>query len=285
MQVFVTGANGFIGGAVAAALIAAGHKVRGLVRNKAIPALAGDLVDRQVDVIAAVGGEPCVFAVKATRSSNPVVFIAGGDPVAMGFVASIARPGGNMTGVNMFSIELQAKRLGLLNELTRPGATIALFIDPGFLPSDNMANEIQKAAHQVGREVITLKTSTEHEIDEAFAVISEKRVGGLLAGAGPFFNSRRNQLVALAARYAIPTIYEFRESSLAGGLISYGTSLPDAYRQSGIYTGRVLKGERPADMPVLQPTKFELVINLTTAKALGLDVPDKWLAIADEVIE
>jgi putative ABC transport system substrate-binding protein len=254
-------------------------------QNGRLPALAADLVREQVAVIAAVGGEPSAFAAKAATSSIPIVFIAGSDPVTAGLVASMARPGGNITGVNMFTIELQAKRLGLLNELIPPAAVIAHFVDPNFPPSDSIANEVERAARATGRQMIVLKTSSEHDIDAAFATILQMQAGALLVGAGPFFNSRRNQIVALAARHAIPAIYEFRDSALAGGLMSYGTSLADAYRQSGVYTGRILKGEKPAEIPVLQPTKFELVINLKTARTLGLTIPPGVLAIADEVIE
>jgi putative tryptophan/tyrosine transport system substrate-binding protein len=197
----------------------------------------------------------------------------------------MARPGGNITGVNMFTIELQAKRLGLLHELVPPPSIIAQFLDPDFPPSDSIANEVERAARALGRQLVVLKTSSEHDIDAAFATMLQIQVRGLLVGAGPFFNSRRNQIVALTARHAMPAIYEFRDSALAGGLMSYGTSLVDAYRQSGIYCGRILKGEKPAEIPVLQPTKFELVINLKTANTLGLTIPAGVLAIADEVIE
>jgi putative ABC transport system substrate-binding protein len=236
-------------------------------------------------VIAAVGGEPSAFAAKAATSGIPIVFIAGSDPVTAGLVASMARPGGNITGVNMFTIELQAKRLGLLHELVPPPSIIAQFLDPDFPPSDSIANEVERAARALGRQLVVLKTSSEHDIDAAFATMLQIQVRGLLVGAGPFFNSRRNQIVALTARHAMPAIYEFRDSALAGGLMSYGTSLVDAYRQSGIYCGRILKGEKPAEIPVLQPTKFELVINLKTANTLGLTIPAGVLAIADEVIE
>jgi putative tryptophan/tyrosine transport system substrate-binding protein len=254
-------------------------------QNGRLPALAADLVRSQVAVIAAVGGEPTAFAAKIATSSIPIVFIAGGDPVTAGLVANMARPGGNITGVNMFTVELQAKRLGLLHELIPSASTIALLVDPNFPPSDLIANEVERAAHVIGRQVIVLKTRSEPDIDAAFATMLQINAGALLVGAGPFFNSRRNQIVTLAAHHAIPAIYEFRDSALAGGLMSYGTSLADAYRHSGVYAGRILKGEKPAEIPVLQPTKFELVINLKTAKALRLTIPPGVLAIADEVIE
>ena len=254
-------------------------------QNGRLPALATDLVRNQAAVIAAVGGEPSAFAAKAATSGIPIVFIAGSDPVTAGLVASMARPGGNITGVNMFTIELQAKRLGLLHELVPPPSIIAQFLDPDFPPSDSIVNEVERAARALGRQLVVLKTSSEHDIDAAFATMLQIQARGLLVGAGPFFNSRRNQIVALTARHAMPAIYEFRDSALAGGLMSYGTSLVDAYRQSGIYCGRILKGEKPAEIPVLQPTKFELVINLKTANTLGLTIPAGVLAIADEVIE
>jgi putative tryptophan/tyrosine transport system substrate-binding protein len=254
-------------------------------QNGRLPALAADLVRAHVAVIAAVGGKPSAFAAKGATLSIPIVFIAGSDPVTAGLVRSMARPGGNITGVNMFTIELQAKRLGLLHELVPAASIIVQFVDPNFPPSDSIASEVEKAAHALGLHVIVLKTSSEHDIDAAFATMVQVQASALLVGAGPFFNSRRNQIVALAARHAIPAVYEFRDSALAGGLMSYGTSLADAYRQSGVYTGRILKGEQPADMPVLQPTQFELVLNLKTAKALGLTIPPGVLAIADDVIE
>ena len=249
-----------------------------------LPPLAADLVRRQVSVIAA-SGEPAVFAAKAATSTIPTVFLVGDNPAKMGLVASLARPGGNRTGVNIFSVELQAKRLGLLNELTPPTAVIAHLVDPNFPLAEAMVTEIGAAARVLGRQILVLKTSSESDIDAAFATISQVRAGAVLVGAGPFFNSRRNQIVTLAARLAIPAIYEFRDSAVAGGLVSYGTSLADAHRLLGVYTGRVLKGEKPADMPVVQPTKFEMVINLQTAKALGITIPPGVLAIADEVIE
>jgi putative ABC transport system substrate-binding protein len=253
--------------------------------NDRLPALAVELVRRQVTVIATVGGEPSTFAAKAATSSIPIVFLAGDDPVKAGLVTSLSRPGGNITGVNMFTIELQAKRLGLLHELISPDLVIAHFVDPNFPPAETMTAEVEKAARALKRQVLLLRTSSESDIDAAFATSVQARAGAILVGAAPFFNSRRNQIVALAARHAIPAMYEFRDSAMAGGLVSYGTDLRDAYRQAGVNTGRILKGEKPADLPVQQPTRFELVINLKTAKALGLTIPPGVLAIADEVIE
>jgi putative tryptophan/tyrosine transport system substrate-binding protein len=254
-------------------------------QNDRLSALAGDLVRTQVSVIAAVGGEASVFAARAATSTIPIVFIAGGDPLKAGFVASLARPGANVTGVNMFTIELQAKRLGILHELVPSTNMIAHLVDPNFPPAETIVAEVETAARNLGRQIVLLKTSSESDIDDAFASILQVRAGALLVGAGPFFNGRRGQIVALAARHAIPAIYELRDSALAGGLVSYGTSLADAYRLAGVYSGRILKGEKPTEMPVIQPTKFELVVNLKTAKTLSIDIPDKLLAIADEVIE
>ncbi|MBT1515773.1 ABC transporter substrate-binding protein [Bradyrhizobium sp. SRL28] len=254
-------------------------------QSNLLPALAVDLARRQVSVITTCGGERDVFAAKAATSKIPIVFIVGSDPVKAGFVASLGRPGGNLTGVNMFSVEMQAKRLGILHELIPPTMVIANLVDPNFPPTEAAVAEVETAARIFGRQLLVLKTSSESDIDAAFATIMQVRAGALLVGPGPFFNTRRNQIVALAARHAIPAIYEFRDAAKAGGLVSYGTSLVDAYRLVGVYTGRILKGEKPADLPVVQPTKFELVINLKTAKALGLEVPPSLLAIADEVIE
>jgi putative tryptophan/tyrosine transport system substrate-binding protein len=248
-----------------------------------LPALAADLVRRRATVIAAIA-EPAVFAAKAATSTIPTVFVVGDDPTRLGLVASLSRPGGNMTGVNLFTIELPAKRLGLLHELVPPASVVAHLVDPNFPLAETMVAEVDAAARILGRQVLVLKAGSESDIDAAFAAMSQARAGGFLC-AGPFFNSRRNQIVALAAKLSIPAIYEWRESAAAGGLISYGTSLADGHRLAGVHTGRILKGERPADMPVVQPTKFEMVINLITAKALGLTVPDKLLALADEVIE
>jgi len=248
-----------------------------------LPSMAAELVRRQATVIA-VFTEPAVFAAKAATSTIPTVFLVGDNPAKLGLVASLARPGGNMTGVNIFSAELQAKRVGLLHELIPPDAVIVHLVDPTFPLAEAMVTEVGAAARVLGRQVIVLKVGSESDIDATFATISQAHAGGLF-DAGPFFYSRRNQIVALAAKFAIPAIYEWREFPLAGGLMSYGTSLADTYRQVGVYTGRVLKGEKPADLPVVQPTRFELVINLKTAKTLDLTIPDKLLALADEVIE
>jgi len=246
-----------------------------------LPELAGDLVQLQVTVIVAAGLLPALAA-KAATTSIPIVFNVGVDPVQLGLVVSLNQPGGNLTGFNMFTSELGAKGLALLHELVPSTATI------GFLKneiSELMTRDVVAAAPVIGIKVQILKASTDREIDAAFVSLVQARTGALLVAGNNFFNSRIEQIVALAARHAIPTMYTLREFAAAGGLISYGTSLIEAYRQVGLYTGRILKGEKPADLPVQQTTKFELIINLKTAKALGLQIPDRLLAIADEVIE
>jgi putative ABC transport system substrate-binding protein len=250
-----------------------------------VPALVADLVRRQVAVIVTVGGETSAAAAKAATETIPIVFNVGSDPVKIGLVASLARPGGNATGVNIFTIELVEKRLGLLLDLIPTASSIAILVNPDFVPAAANASEAEAAARAVGKQVVIYNARSEIEIGTAFAIMAQARPGALLVGADPFFNSRRGLIVALAGRHAIPAIYEWREFAEAGGLISYGTSLVEAYRQQGIYAGRILKGEKPADLPVVQLSKFELVINLNTAKALGLAIPPGVLALADEVIE
>ena len=215
----------------------------------------------------------------------PIVFVTGGDPVRDGLVASFNQPGGNVTGVNIITGELPAKQLGLLREL-RPGAArIAVLVDPKFPPTERFVSELTAAALAVGQQLIVLSVSTGGEIETAFTTLVQHGAGAVHAGIGESMMSRRERIVALAARHGIPTIYNWREAVAGGGLMSYGPSIPDAYRQAGIYTGRILKGEKPGDLPVILPTKFEFAINLKTAKALGLDIPPGVLAIADEVIE
>ena len=250
-----------------------------------VPALAADLVRRQVAVIVTVGGETSAAAAKAATATIPIVFNTGTDPVRLGLVASLARPGGNATGVNIFTTELAEKRLGLLRDVVPAATTIAVLSNPNFGAAVANVRESEAAARAMGKEVVIFNASSDAEIETAFAKIALARPGALLVGADPFFNSRRGLIVALAARHAIAAIYEWREFAEAGGLISYGTSLIEAYRQQGIYAGRILKGEKPADLPVVQLSKFELVINLNTAKALGLAIPPGVLALADEVIE
>lgn len=250
-----------------------------------VPALAADLVRRGVAAIVTSGGDNPALAVKATTATIPLVFIIGSDPVELGLVASLARPGGNATGVNIFTIEVLEKRLGLLVDLIPSASSIAYLVNPSFAPADASAKKTEAAARAIGKQFVVYHARNESEIDAAFTTMAQRRPGALLVGSDPFFNSRRAQIAALALRHAIPAIYEWREFAQAGGLMSYGTSLPEAYRQQGIYAGRILKGEKPGELPVMQLSKFELVINLTTAKALGLTLPAGLLSIADEVIE
>jgi putative ABC transport system substrate-binding protein len=250
-----------------------------------LPALASELVARRVSVIAAAGGNVSALAAKTATSTIPIVFIVGDDPVKLGLVASLNRPGGNATGMSVFTTELGAKRLELLLELLPKASVIALLINPNYQGAGAEAMAVQAAARDIGRQLLVLNASSERDIETAFTTLAPQHVDALLIDADALFVSRRDHLVALAARHSMPAIYDLREFAAAGGLISYGTSLPDAYRRLGTYTGRILKNERPTDLPVMQPTKFELVINLKTAKALGLTVPDKLLALADEVIE
>jgi putative ABC transport system substrate-binding protein len=248
-----------------------------------LPALAADLVGRNVDVVAA-SGPPSALAAKGATSTIPIVF-SSGDPVGEGLVANLARPIANLTGVSLFTAELMPKRLELLSELVPQARVIALLVNPNNPNTEPMIRDVQEAAGVKGVQLPILKAGTESAIDAAFASLVQLHVGGFVVGTDPFFNSRREQLVALAAHHAVPAIYEWREFAAAGGLISYGSSLTAAYRQVGIYAGKILKGAKPSDLPVQQPTKFELVVNLKTAKALGLPVPQSILARADEVIE
>jgi putative tryptophan/tyrosine transport system substrate-binding protein len=249
-----------------------------------LPALAADLVGRGVDVIVTSGGNFSALAAKNATSSIPIVFIAGADPVEEGLVASLARPGGNLTGVTLFANELWGKRVELISELAPEARTLAKLGNPKWPGTERDIAAVQEAARAKGLHLRILKASTESDIDAAFASVVDLKVGGLLVGDPTYFG-RREQIVALAARYAVPTIYDFRIYVAAGGLISYGTSQTDTYRNVGTYVGKILKGARPADLPVQQPATFELVVNLKTAKALGLTVPPSILARADEVIE
>jgi putative ABC transport system substrate-binding protein len=250
-----------------------------------LPALAADLVRRQVAVIAAVGGLASPRAAKAATTTIPIVFSAGGDPVGLGLVDSLSRPGGNATGMSVFSGTLLAKRLQVARDLMPSDALLAALMNPTNPENETDTRDLQEAARAIGQRLVTVNASSEGELVAAFEAVTRQQAKALLVGNDVFFNSRRDQVVALAARYAVPTMYFQREAVRAGGLISYGASIPDVYRNIGIYVGRILKGEKPSNLPVLQPTRVELVINLLTAKALGLDMPPTLVALADEVIE
>jgi putative tryptophan/tyrosine transport system substrate-binding protein len=250
-----------------------------------LPQLAADLVHRQVAVIAATGGGLSAAAAKAATTTIPVVFATGDDPVQKDLVASLNRPGGNVTGVFVLTSAVEGKRLGLLREMVPTATLIAVLLNPTKPSVDSQLNDVQATAHSVGQQLHILYASSEHEIDAAFATAAQLPARAMLVGADAVFATWRDHLIALAARYAIPAIFELREFAAAGGLMSYGPSLSDAYRLVGLYTGQILKGAKPADLPVQQSTKFELVINLKTAKVLGINVPPTLLASADEVIE
>ena len=250
-----------------------------------LPALAVDLVGRKVDLIATSGGDLVALAARNVTSTIPIVFIGGGDPVERGLVASLARPGGNVTGFSSLLVELLPKRLELFSELVPQARVIALLVNPNSASAAaRITREVQDAARTRGTQLPILKAATENEIDAAFATLHQLHADGLVVSSEPFFTSRREQIVALAARHALPAIYGLREFAASGGLISYGPSVTSTFRQLGIYAGRILKGAKPADLPVQQPTTFELVVNLNTAKALGLTIPQAILRLADEVV-
>jgi ABC-type uncharacterized transport system substrate-binding protein len=257
----------------------------GLGQYDRLSAMAAELVRRPVAVLVATGGEPAALAAKGATSTIPIVFSIGGDPVKLGLAASYNRPGGNATGFSGLTNTLEPKRIGLLHELVPGATTIGFVVNPNFPPAEAQSRDVREAARAVGRQVRILLANTDGEIDAAFATAVQERLGALLITASPFFDTRRDKLVALAARYAVATMYHFREFADAGGLISYGISFSDVYRLVGVYAGRILKGAKPADLPVQQPTKFELVVNLKTAKTLGLTIPPSILTSADEVIE
>lgn len=250
-----------------------------------LPALAADLVARKVDVIVTTGGLTPAVAAKSATSTIPIVFTTGADPVAEGLVASLARPGGNLTGFSILVSELMPKRLELLSELVPQARVIACLVNPNNAASERGVRDLQEAARNKGVQVAIVKAGTESEIDAAFATLAQLHAGALVVDADPFFSSQREQLVASASRDAVPAIYGWREFPAAGGLISYGSSRTAVSREASIYAARILKGEKPADLPVQQPRTFELVVNLKTAEALGLVVPQTILGLADEVIE
>jgi putative ABC transport system substrate-binding protein len=249
-----------------------------------LPELAVDLVRRHVAVMLASGTSE-TLAAKAVTRTTPIVFAMGGDPVALGLVASLNRPGANLTGFANLSAELLPKQLQLLRELLPSAAPFGVLADPAFPSTPSLIEGLHAAARTLSRELVVVNAGTESDLETAFATFSKKRVGAVLIGTSAFYNRRTEQLATLAARHALPAIYPFREFVLAGGLMSYGSRDANAFHQAGLYTGRILKGEKPADLPVLQPTKFELIINLKTAKALGLTIPETLLATADEVIQ
>jgi putative ABC transport system substrate-binding protein len=250
-----------------------------------LPRLAEDLVRRNVAVIFSAGSPAPVLAAKAATATIPIVFANGADAVKLGLVASLNRPGGNVTGISFLAADLGAKRLGLIHELVPNVSVGAVLINPTNPNAESVARDAQNSARSLGLQFHVLNASTDQDIDTVFAGLVRQQIGVLLVSADPLFLSRRVEVAALAARYAVPVIYFAREFVAAGGLMSYGTSIGAAYRQAGLYTGKILKGVKPADLPVMQPTKFDLVINLKTAKALGLTIPPKFLFTADEVIE
>jgi ABC-type uncharacterized transport system substrate-binding protein len=249
-----------------------------------LPGLAAELAGRPVAILVATGGPSAALAAKAATSTIPIVF-AMGDPVKAGLAASYNRPGGNATGINLLTDTMEPKRLGLLHELVPQAAMIGFLLNPDYPSAEDQAKDMLEAARAIGLQIHVLRANTDREIEAAFETVAQHRIAALAVAASPFFDTRRNTLVALAARHAVPTMYHFREFAAAGGLMSYGIDPIDAYRQVGVYAGRVLRGAKPADLPVLQPTKFEFVINLKTAKALSLEIPARLLSFVDEVIE
>ena len=250
-----------------------------------LPSLAADLVRRRVAVIATGGGTVSALAAKNATATIPVVFVCDDDPVKVGLVTSISRPGGNVTGIHQLTTGLEAKRLGLLHELAPNVTTMAVLVNPDYPDAGIQIKEVEEAARTLGLRLHILKARIESDFDAAFATIVQQRAGALLVASDPFLFSRRELLVALAAHHAVPAIYQFRQNAAAGGLMSYGTRITDSYHQVGVYTGKILKGAKPTDLPVVVSTRFEFVINLNTAKALAIKFPDNLLSLADEVIE
>ena len=250
-----------------------------------LPAMAAEFARRPVAVIVATGGEPAALAAKTASSTVPIVFSIGGDPIKQGLAASFNRPGGNSTGITLLTNQLEPKRLGLLRQLAPQATTIGFLLNPSYSPSEGQLKDAEDAARAMKQQIYILRADTDDEIEAAFQTVTRQGIAALAVAAAPFFDTRRAKLVALAARHAVPTMYHFREFAEAGGLVSYGIDPADVYRQVGVYAGRVLKGDKPAELPVMQATKFEFVINLKTARTLGLDVPLGLSAAADEVIE
>jgi putative ABC transport system substrate-binding protein len=250
-----------------------------------LPGMAAELVSRRVNVLTAAGGEPSALAAKRATSTIPIVFGLGSDPISVGLVESWNRPGGNATGITLLTRALEPKRLGLLREVV-PGVTlVGVLLNPSFPTADRQLEEIEEAARAIDQRIVVAKARSDAELDMALATLSKEGAGALLVCADAYFDTRRDRIVDFARRQRLPAIYQFREYAIAGGLLSYGVSVTDAYRQYGVYTANILKGAKPADLPVLQPTKFEFVINLKTARALGLKISDNLLSLADEVIE
>jgi putative ABC transport system substrate-binding protein len=254
-------------------------------RYERLPALATELVGRRVSVIVATGGVPAALAAKAATTTTPIVFVNGGDPVKFGLVSSVNSPEGNITGVNFINNVLASKRLQVLHDVVPNAATIGVMVNPNNPSTEFDLGEIRAAAASLGVEIVRVNAGSERDLDKALAELVERRVGALVVNSDVFFFTRRAQLIELAARLAVPAIFEVREFVTAGGLMSYGTSIAEAYRKAGVYTGRILRGERPRDLPVQQSTRFELVVNLKTARTLGITIPPTMLALADEVVE
>jgi putative tryptophan/tyrosine transport system substrate-binding protein len=254
-------------------------------RYDRLPALAAELVSRPVNVLVAAGGEPSAFAAKAATSTIPIVFSVGGDPVKAGLVSSYGRPGGNITGISLLTTAPESKRLGLLHDLVPKASVIGVLINPSYQEADAQAHELEEGARTLGLRPRILYAKNQEELEVAFATFGQERIDALLVSADPFFDTKRDRIVAFAAQNRLPAIYQFREYAVAGGLMSYGISLPEGYRWVGDYTARLLKGAKPSDLPIVQSIKFEFILNLKTAKALGIEVPPLLLARADEVIE
>ena len=259
------------------------HSVEG--QSGRLPGVVTDLIDRKVAVIVAVGGTDPAIAAKAATTTIPIVFISAADPLGAGIVTRLNRPEGNITGISILGTSLEAKRLGLLHDIVPGTSAIGVLVNPGFSDADFELREVEEAASLVKRQIHVVRASTESEFDDAFASLARQGAGGLLIASAPFFASHRNQLVALAAHYRMPTMYHQREFAEVGGLVSYAPDFADGYRQGGVYAGKILKGDRPAELPVMQASKFQLVINLKTARTLSLTIPAGVLSIADDVIE